>query len=50
MLSGDVLDVMVHDLHVVVGGDELHLVVCVGRGGHGGALHGRAGGAQWGVD
>ena len=49
-LAGDILDDVVHDVLVLSGGDELQLVVCVGCGGHGGALHGRAIGAQWGVD
>ena len=43
-LAGDVLDVMVHDGHVVVRGVELQLVVRVGRGCRGVVLRGRVGG------
>ena len=40
MASG-ALVVVVLDIHVVEGGDELQLVVLVGRDDCGGALHGR---------
>ena len=41
--AGDVLDDVAHGILVLSGGDELRLVVCVGRCGLGGALRGRVG-------